>query len=43
MVEKYKPKFGLSVKIEKGIPLGSGMGGSAASAVGAVVAAHELF
>jgi homoserine kinase len=28
--------------IEKGIPLGSGLGGSAASAVGAVVAANAL-
>ena len=42
MLEDLKPGFGFSVKIEKGIPLGSGMGGSAASAVGAVVAAHEL-
>jgi homoserine kinase len=31
------------VRIEKGIPLGSGLGGSAASAVGAVVAANALF
>ena len=34
--------FGFSVMIEKGIPLGSGLGGSAASAVGAVVAAANL-
>jgi homoserine kinase len=34
--------FGLSVSIEKAIPLGSGMGGSAASAVGALVAASAL-
>jgi homoserine kinase len=34
--------FGLEVEIEKGIPLGSGMGGSAASAVGALVAANAL-
>jgi homoserine kinase len=34
--------FGLSMIIEKGIPLGSGLGGSAASAVGAVVAANAL-
>lgn len=33
---------GLVVDIHKGIPLGSGMGGSAASAVGAVVAANAL-
>ncbi len=30
------------IRLEKGIPLGSGMGGSAASAVGAVVAANAL-
>lgn len=34
--------FGFAVEIEKGIPLGSGLGGSAASAVGAVVAANAL-
>jgi homoserine kinase len=34
--------FGFEVSIEKGIPLGSGLGGSAASAVGAVVAAGHL-
>jgi homoserine kinase len=34
--------FGLSVRIEKAIPLGSGMGGSAASAVGALVAANAV-
>ena len=34
--------FGFEVSIEKGIPLGSGMGGSAASAAGAVVAASAL-
>ncbi len=37
-----KPEFGLDMQIEKGIPLGSGLGGSAASAVGAVVAANAL-
>lgn len=37
-----KPKFGFEMHIEKGIPLGSGLGGSAASAVGAVVAANAL-
>ncbi len=31
-----------SVELRKGIPIGSGMGGSAASAVGAVVAANAL-
>jgi homoserine kinase len=34
--------WGFAVTIEKGIPLGSGMGGSAASAVAAVVAASAL-
>jgi len=34
--------FGFRVEIDKGIPLGSGLGGSAASAVGAVVAANAL-
>jgi homoserine kinase len=34
--------FGFSMEIDKGIPLGSGLGGSAASAVGAVVAANAL-
>jgi len=33
---------GIALSIEKGIPLGSGLGGSAASAVAAVVAANEL-
>lgn len=33
---------GFEVAIEKGIPLGSGLGGSASSAVGAVVAAARL-
>ena len=37
-----RPGFGFDLHIEKGIPLGSGLGGSAASAVGAVVAANAL-
>jgi homoserine kinase len=37
-----KPGFGFDMHIEKGIPLGSGLGGSAASAVAAVVAANAL-
>lgn len=37
-----KPSFGFEMHIEKGIPLGSGLGGSAASAVAAVVAANAL-
>ena len=42
MLDELKPGCGLRVAIDKGIPLGSGMGGSAASAVGAVVAADAL-
>jgi homoserine kinase len=34
--------FGVEIAIDKGIPLGSGLGGSAASAVAAVVAANAL-
>ena len=37
-----KPAFGFDMQIEKGIPLGSGLGGSASSAVAAVVAANAL-
>lgn len=37
-----RPAFGFEMSIRKGIPLGSGLGGSAASAVGAVVAANAL-
>src|SRR5205085_7869818 len=42
MQEALQPGFGFDMEIEKGIPLGSGLGGSAASAVGAVVAANAL-
>jgi homoserine kinase len=35
-------KFGFDVRIAKGIPLASGLGGSAASAVAAVVAANAM-
>jgi homoserine kinase len=42
LYETMKPDFGFAMEIEKGIPLGSGLGGSAASAVGAVVAANAL-
>ncbi|HBK54948.1 MAG TPA: homoserine kinase [Xanthomonadales bacterium] len=38
----HLPDLGLALDIEKGIPLGSGMGGSAASAVAALVAANSL-
>ncbi len=36
------PKLGFEIEINKGIPYGSGLGGSAASAVAALVAANEL-
>ena len=42
MLEDVAPGFGLEVDLDKGIPLGSGMGGSAASAVGAAVAANAV-
>jgi homoserine kinase len=42
MQQVLNPGFGFSLSIHKGIPLGSGLGGSAASAVAAVVAANAL-
>jgi homoserine kinase len=42
MHEALRPEFGFALEIDKGIPLGSGLGGSAASAVAAVVAANAL-
>lgn len=42
IIEEQVPDFGIELTIEKGIPLGSGLGGSAASAVAAVVAANAL-
>ncbi len=42
MVTALDLPFGFRIRLTKGIPLGSGMGGSAASAVGAVVAANAL-
>ncbi len=42
LLDDLKPGFGVEMEIDKGIPLGSGLGGSAASAVGAVVAANAL-
>lgn len=43
LFEARRAEFGVEIEIEKGIALGSGMGGSAASAVAALVAANELF
>lgn len=42
MVRDLNLDFGFELSIEKGIPLGSGLGGSAASAVAGVVAANAL-
>jgi homoserine kinase len=42
MHETVSPPFGLQLELDKGIPLASGLGGSAASAVAAVVAANAL-
>lgn len=42
LLAEARVELGLDVAIDKGIPLGSGMGGSAASAVGAVVAGNAL-
>ncbi|MBW3630282.1 MAG: homoserine kinase [Gemmatimonadetes bacterium] len=42
MLRELALPFGFAVRIEKAIPLGSGMGGSAASAVGGMVAANAL-
>ena len=40
--DELRLNFGFEVTIKKGIALGSGLGGSAASAVGALVAANSL-
>ncbi len=42
LLHDLEPGFGVELEIEKDTPLGSGMGGSAASAVAAVVAANAL-
>ncbi|RMG37324.1 MAG: homoserine kinase [Methanobacteriota archaeon] len=42
MIEVLDLPFGFEVEVKKGIPLGSGLGGSAASAVASVVAANAL-
>ena len=42
LLEATRPAFGIELEIEKGIPLGSGLGGSAASATAALVAANAL-
>ncbi|MFC3879157.1 homoserine kinase [Algoriphagus namhaensis] len=42
MLDAMGSKQGFDIYLEKGLPLGSGMGSSAASAVAALVAANEL-
>jgi len=42
LIEDRHLAFGFEVELDKGIPLGSGMGGSAASAAGSVFAASAL-
>ncbi len=42
MREALDVPFGFAIELDKGIPLGSGMGGSAASCVAALVAANAL-
>ena len=42
LIEEQALGHGFRVRLKKGIPLGSGMGGSAASAVGGVVAANRF-
>jgi homoserine kinase len=42
LLDAARTDFGVALDIEKGIPLGAGLGGSGASAVAAVVAANEL-
>jgi homoserine kinase len=42
LAEEQPLSFGFELEIDKGIPLASGLGGSAASAVAAVVAANAL-
>lgn len=43
LLEARAADFGVELEIEKGIPLGSGLGGSAASATAALVAVNALF
>jgi len=42
LISDLKLAFGFRVSVKKGIPLSSGMGGSAASSVGALIAANAL-
>lgn len=42
LLQKVTPHFGIELQIEKKMPIGSGLGSSAASAAGAVFAVNEL-
>ncbi|MFH0992033.1 MAG: homoserine kinase [bacterium] len=42
MLEEFKPPFGISMVLHKKMPLGSGLGSSAASSVASVVAVNAL-
>ena len=42
LIKDLKLPFGFRVSLEKGIPMGSGLGGSAASAVASILAANAL-
>jgi len=42
LIEERELKFGFRIRLEKQIPVGSGLGGSSASAVAAIVAANAL-
>ncbi len=42
LLEKHAPAAGVELELEKGLPLSAGMGGSAASAVAATVAANSV-
>jgi homoserine kinase len=43
LLDNIAPNQGVDLRLEKGVPLSSGMGGSAASAVASVYAVNELF
>jgi homoserine kinase len=43
LAQKYKIKDDLEIKITKGVPIGLGLGSSAASSAAAVIAFNELF
>lgn len=42
MLDEFKPSFGIAMKLHKMMPIGSGLGSSAASSVAAVVAVNAL-